>query len=118
MTLTKSKTARVAAGFVGFAMAASAFVPALASAQSADLQSQINSLLATIASLQAQLAGTGGSSVSTGYTFNTNLTLNSKGTDVMNLQKVLNMSADTKVHQVWKLHSSVLLQKLLWLNSK
>ena len=97
MTLTKSKTARVAAGFVGFAMAASAFVPALASAQSADLQSQINSLLATIASLQAQLAGTGGSSVSTGYTFNTNLTLNSKGTDVMNLQKVLNMSADTKV---------------------
>ncbi len=97
MTLTKSKTARVAAGFVGFAMAASAFVPALASAQSADLQAQINSLLATIASLQAQLAGTGSSTGSTGYTFNTNLTVGSKGTDVMNLQKVLNMSADTKV---------------------
>ncbi len=98
MTLTKSKTARVAAGFVGLAMAASAFVPALASAQSADLQAQINSLLATIASLQAQLAGTtGGSTVSTGYTFNTNLTVGSKGTDVMNLQKVLNMSADTRV---------------------
>jgi len=91
MTLTKSKTARVAAGFLGFAMAASAFVPALASAQSADLQSQINALLATISALQAQLsATTGGSTVTTGYTFNTNLTMGSKGTNVMNLQKVLN----------------------------
>jgi peptidoglycan hydrolase-like protein with peptidoglycan-binding domain len=99
MHLTNSKTAKFAAGLVGFSMAVSAFVPALASAQTAtDLQAQINSLLATIASLQAQLgATTGGSSVSTGYTFNVNLTVGSTGTDVMNLQKVLNMSADTKV---------------------
>ncbi|TSC70487.1 MAG: hypothetical protein CEO12_322 [Parcubacteria group bacterium Gr01-1014_46] len=96
MTLKKSKTARVAAGLVGFAMAVSAFVPAVASADMAsDLQAQINSLLATIASLQAQLSGTTGGS--TGYTFNTNLTVGSTGADVKNLQKVLNMSADTKV---------------------
>lgn len=99
MNLTKSTTAKLVSGFVGIAMAAGAFVPALASAQSAtDLQAQINSLLATISALQAQLsATTGGSTASTGYTFNTNLTVGSKGTDVMNLQKVLNMSADTKV---------------------
>lgn len=100
--IKNSKTARVAAGVVGFAMAVSAFVPSMAGAQtSADLQAQINSLLATIASLQAQLAGTGGASsggsMMTAYTFNTNLTVGSKGTDVMNLQKVLNMSGDTKV---------------------
>ncbi len=100
MNLTKSKSAKLAAGFVGFAMAASAFVPALASAQSAsDLQAQINSLLATISALQAQLAATtgGSSTVSTGYTFNVNLTVGSRGTDVMNLQKVLNMDPATMV---------------------
>ncbi len=99
MHLTNSKTAKFAAGIVGFSMAVSAFVPALASAQTAtDLQAQINSLLATIAALQAQLSGTtGGSSVGAGYTFNTNLTVGSTGVDVMNLQKTLNMSADTRV---------------------
>ncbi len=100
MSLKTSKTAKLAAGVVGFAMAVSAFVPAVAGAQtSADLQSQINSLMATIAALQSQLAAQGGSSssMSTGYTFNTNLTVGSKGADVMNLQKVLNMSADTQV---------------------
>ena len=100
MNLKNTRTAKLAAGVVGFAMAVSAFVPAMASADTAsDLQAQINSLLATISSLQAQLAATTGGSVSTGagYTFNTNLTVGSKGADVMNLQKVLNMSADTKV---------------------
>ena len=99
MNFKKSMTAKLAAGAVGFAMTVSAFMPALASAQtSTDLQAQINSLLATIAALQAQLAGTtGSSSTGAGYTFNTNLTVGSRGTDVMNLQKVLNMSADTRV---------------------
>ncbi len=98
MNLTKSRTAKLAAGVVGFAMAVTAFAPALVSADTAsDLQAQINSLLATISSLQAQLSATTGGSVSTGYVFNTNLTVGSTGTDVMNLQKVLNMSADTKV---------------------
>lgn len=96
----KSKFAKVAAGLVGIAMAFSFVVtPVTASAATAEeLQAQISSLLATINSLQAQLSSTtGGSSTTTGYTFNTNLTVGSKGTDVMNLQKVLNMSADTKV---------------------
>ena len=99
MKLTKSKTAKLAAGVVGFAMAVSAFVPVMASADTAsDLQAQINSLLATIQSLQAQLAATmGGSPSMTGYTFNVNLTVGSTGADVMNLQKVLNMSSDTQV---------------------
>ncbi len=96
MNLTKSNAAKLAAGFVGFAMTVSVFMPALASADTAsDLQAQINSLMATIASLQKQLsATTGGSS---GYTFSANLMVGSKGADVMSLQKTLNMSADTQV---------------------
>jgi hypothetical protein len=98
MNSMKSRTAKLAAGFVGIAMAVSFIAPAIASADTAsDLQAQINSLLATIQSLQAQLAATTGGSASTGYTFNTNLTVGSTGADVMNLQKVLNMSADTRV---------------------
>jgi hypothetical protein len=99
MNLTKSKTAKFAAGIVGFAMAVSFVAPAIASADTAsDLQAQINSLLATIQSLQSQLASvSGGSSMSSGYTFNANLTVGSTGTDVMNLQKVLNSSSDTRV---------------------
>ncbi len=99
MNSTKSITAKLAAGVVGVTMVVSAFMPVLASADVAsDLQAQINSLLATISSLQAQLsATTGGSTAGAGYTFNTNLTVGSKSADVMNLQKTLNMSADTKV---------------------
>lgn len=98
--MAKTKFAKFVAGFVGFAMAFSFVVtPVTASAATAEeLQTQINSLLATIQALQSQLSSTtGGSSTTTGYTFNTNLTMGSKGTDVMNLQKVLNMSADTRV---------------------
>ncbi len=98
MNLSQSKAAKLASGVVGIAMALSIVAPSLAGAQTAtDLQSQINSLLATISSLQSQLSATTGGSVSTGYVFNTNLTVGAKGTDVMNLQKVLNMSTDTKV---------------------
>lgn len=92
--MTKSRTAKLAAGLVGFAMAVSFVAPVAASAAT------MEELQAMIASLQAQLSsmsGSSSSSMSTGYTFNTNLTVGSKGTDVMNLQKVLNMSADTKV---------------------
>ena len=94
--INKSMTAKLAAGAVGLALTVSAFMPSLAGAQTtANLQAQIDSLLATIAALQAQLAGaTSGPSSSgsmmTAYTFNTNLTMGSTGTDVMNLQKVLN----------------------------
>ena len=99
--IAKTKFAKIVAGIVGFTMAFSFVVtPVTASAATAEeLQSQINSLLATIQALQGQLSSsTGGSSTTTGYTFNTNLTMGSKGTDVTNLQKVLNMSADTRVN--------------------
>lgn len=98
--ITKSTTAKLVAGIVGFAMVAVTIAPAIASADTAsDLQAQINSLLATIQSLQSQLAATtgGSSSTSGSYTFNTNLTVGSRSQDVMNLQKVLNMSSDTMV---------------------
>lgn len=100
MNLTKSIATKSVAVAVGFALTLGAFMPSVAGAQSAtDLQAQINSLLATIQALQAQLAAaTGGSSsTGTGYTFNTNLTVGSTGNDVKELQKFLNMSADTKV---------------------
>ena len=52
--ITKSIATKYVAVAVGFAMTVSAFMPALASADTAsDLQAQINSLLATIQSLQA-----------------------------------------------------------------
>lgn len=57
----------------------------------AELQAQILALQAQLTSLQ------GGSTASCAYTFATNLKQGSTGTDVMNLQKVLNMNAATKV---------------------
>ncbi|MFM2357526.1 MAG: hypothetical protein RJA61_263 [Candidatus Parcubacteria bacterium] len=102
--LKKSKTAKAVSGFVGFAMALSFVfggVVAPVQAQSvSDLTAQINSLLSTIAALQSQLNSLSGSSTTgtgTGFVFNTNLTIGSTGTDVMNLQKTLNMNADTRV---------------------
>jgi len=98
----KSKTIRVVAGLLGFAMAFSlsfgVVTPSASAATIEELTAQINSLLSTIASLQAQLSGMQGGSSSVGaYVFAANLTVGSKGQDVMNLQKVLNMSADTQV---------------------
>ena len=92
--ITKSRTAKLAIGFVGAVTAISfAMTPIIASAAT------VAELQAMIASLSAQLAALSGGTASTGagYTFNTNLTVGSKGTDVMNLQKTLNMSADTKL---------------------
>lgn len=97
MTLTKSRTAKFVAGFVGIAMALSFVVtPVTTSAAT------VEELQAMIASLSAQLSALSGgttTTVATGYTFNKNLTMGSKGADVLNLQKVLNMSADTRVNQ-------------------
>ena len=92
--ITKSRTAKLAIGFVGAVTAISfAMTPIIASAAT------IAELQAMIASLSVQLAALSGGTASTGagYTFNTNLTVGSRGTDVMNLQKTLNMSADTKL---------------------
>src|SRR3989344_275709 len=64
--------------------------PVAANAQSsADLQAQIQALLAQINQLQAQLASGGGSS-SSFYNFTRDLTVGSKGDDVMALQQFLN----------------------------
>ena len=62
-----------------------------------ELQAQIQSLLAQIAALQS--AQTGGSTVggACAYTFASNLRQGSTGTEVMNLQKILNMNSATQV---------------------
>ena len=92
-TITNSKHKKIVAGFVGLVSAVvmmGGAVVAPASAATIDgLTAQINSLLATIAGLQTQLAGiTGGTGTGTcAYTFATNLSQGSTGTDVMNLQK-------------------------------
>ncbi len=70
-------------------MASALFLAPVASAQStADLQAQINLLLAQITALQAQLAGStsGGATV----TFTRDLTVGSTGSDVKALQQFLN----------------------------
>ncbi len=91
MNLTKSKTKRIVAGFVGVALAVAFALPAQG-ATVGELTAQINSLLQTIAALQAQMAtlsgGTTGGST-TGYVFSTNLTIGSKGADVTALQQIL-----------------------------
>jgi len=67
-----------------------------------ELQVQINSLLATLAQLQTQLATLQGGAVATpsacaGITFSRNLTLTMTGTDVKCLQATLNLAADTQL---------------------
>lgn len=52
----------------------------------ADLEAQIARLQAILTQL---LAGAGGTTVSTGYTYHTNLTIGSRGTDVVQLQQFL-----------------------------
>ena len=99
--IRKSSFSKVIAGFAsiatGLMMMGAVFVPVQA-ATVEELTAQINSLLATITSLQSQLSTmTGGSTTVGSYTFASNLKQGDTGTDVMNLQKVLNMSADTKV---------------------
>lgn len=88
--MIKTKAAKFAAGFVGFALALSLVVtPVTSSAQTtAELTAMINSLLAQIAQLQAQVGGsTSGSMMS--HTFTADLTIGSTGADVTALQQFL-----------------------------
>lgn len=87
MNLTKSRTAKIAAGFAGFALALFFVVtPVTTQAQTtAELQAMINTLLAQIAALQAQIGGGSSSSA----TFSADLTLGSTGADVTALQQWL-----------------------------
>lgn len=95
MSIAKNSiTAKVAAGLVGVAMALSMVWAIPANAQTVeDLAAQINSLLATIASLQAQLAGmTGGSTTAPSASdcgFTRSLTMEVEGDDVVCLQDYL-----------------------------
>ncbi|MSU45262.1 MAG: peptidoglycan-binding protein, partial [Candidatus Zambryskibacteria bacterium] len=89
--MTSQYKAKFVAGVVGLSMALGFVAPIAANAAT------IAELQAMIASLSAQLSALSASPATTGYTFNANLTVGSKGADVMNLQKVLNMSADTRV---------------------
>lgn len=85
MSITNNNTiAKIAATVAATGLVALAFAP-FAQADTTDLQSQINSLLAEIASLQSQLGQSGGSATG-GYTFNTDLTIGSSGADVTALQ--------------------------------
>ncbi|GAH92679.1 unnamed protein product, partial [marine sediment metagenome] len=78
--------------------------PGVAQALTAEeLQTQIDTLLATIATLQAQIAGLEGGAAVTiegvpaDFTFETNLKLASTGNDVKYLQIVLNSASDTQL---------------------
>src|SRR3989338_4014502 len=76
--ITKSRTAKLAIGFVGAAVALSfAITQIMASAAT------IAELQAMIADLSAQLAAlSGGATAMSSYTFSANLTVGSTGTDV------------------------------------
>jgi len=65
----------------------------------AELQAQINALMAQLSTLQggSQTAGTGGTGACTGITFTRNLTVGSTGSDVKCLQQILNQSATTQI---------------------
>ena len=97
----KSKTKQFVTGLLGASLALSlAFAVTVKADTVSDLTAQINSLLATISGLQAQLASIQGGSTTTttgAYTFSSDLSVGSKGDDVMNLQKALNSSPDTQV---------------------
>ncbi|MFH1956069.1 MAG: peptidoglycan-binding domain-containing protein, partial [Patescibacteria group bacterium] len=102
----KTKVGKITSVFISATTAlyltgAAVFVPVVASAQTIDeLTAQINSLLATIQGLQAQLValqGGGTPGAVCGYTFGADLKVGSTGADVMNLQKALNSDSTTQL---------------------
>lgn len=94
MTNTNSIAAKLSVAIVAVAMAFSLIAPA---AQAQDVSSMsLDQLVALVNSLQGQLSGSA-SVGSCSYTFTRSLSQGSTGADVMNLQKFLNMNADTRV---------------------
>jgi len=95
MTITNNIVAKAAVAFVAVAMAFSLVAPA---AQAQDVSSMsLEQLIALVNSLQTQLSGTAAATGNCSYTFTRSLAQGATGADVMNLQKFLNMSADTMV---------------------
>ncbi len=94
------KFTKIGVGFLALAMLFGGFAVPSQSAYAqtpAEIQVQIQSLLATIASLQAQLAALSGGSTTTCFNFSANLRLGSRGETVRQLQQVLNRNAQTRV---------------------
>lgn len=81
--MTKKTIARIVAPVVGLAMFAGAALPAGA-ATIAELQAQIQALMAQLAALQSAQSGAGAS-----VTFTQNLTVGSTGSEVVALQQML-----------------------------
>src|SRR3569832_918553 len=91
---TKNVAAVLLAVVMVFGFAFAFAKPAKADTLS-DLQAQIQALLAQIAALQGSTSNSGGACMN--FTFTATLKQGSTGSEVMQLQKFLNMSADTKV---------------------
>lgn len=94
MNFKNSKTAKAISGIVGLATAVMMMGPAVASAATVEeLTAQINALLAQVAALQASQQTSSSSSSSsqttTGHVFTVDLTIGSRGADVVALQTVL-----------------------------
>ncbi len=88
MTITRNSFLKIAAVAVGLVMVFSFAAPVKA-ATAEELTAQINSLLATIASLQSQIGSVSGGSTSTACTFTRDLTIGAQGADVTCLQNFL-----------------------------
>ena len=88
MTITNNVAQKLAVAFVAAAMLFTlAVAPVAKAATDAELNAQIQTLLSQISALQGS---TGGSTAQVNYTFTRNLTVGSRGDDVMQLQKFLN----------------------------
>lgn len=96
MTIAKDFATKASVAFVAIAMLFTMFAPAAQAQSSADLQAQIEALLAQISSLQGTTQGTVAGGVCP-YTWTRDLNVGAQGADVMKLQQFLNANADTRV---------------------
>lgn len=96
MTIAKDFATKASVAFVAIAMLFTMFAPAAQAQSSADLQAQIEALLAQISGLQGSTQGTVAGGVCP-YTWTRDLNVGAQGADVMKLQQFLNANADTRV---------------------
>ena len=87
----------IAAATLSFMLLVMGAVPTAQAATTAELQAQINSLLAQISVLQAQLSGGAVTNTACPYTWTRPLSMGSTGFDVMRLQQFLNNDPSTVV---------------------